>query len=120
MPGWLTPAAVAAIGNVTDVDGNDALTSATAAAVAFVERVRPDVVTGQSGDAAYDIAADVKHGAAMLAQRLYERRGAMLGIAPSAGFDEAATILRSDPDIERLLQIGRSRPFGFGAPQVTS
>jgi hypothetical protein len=98
-----------------DVDGNNALTSATAAAVAFVERQRPDLATGQAGDAAYDITADVKHGTAMLAARLYERRGSMLGIAPSAGYDEAATILRNDPDIERLLQIGRSRPFGFGA-----
>lgn len=115
MPGWLTPADVAAVGNISDVDGNDALTGATAAAVAFVERKRPDLSTGQSGDAAYAITDDVKHGTAMLAQRIYERRGSMLGIAPSAGYEEAATILRYDPDIEALLQIGRAAPFGFGS-----
>lgn len=118
MVAWLLPADVAAVGNISDVDGNDTLESATLAAVAFVERQRPDLATGQT-DPTYDPPDDVKHGAAMLAARLYERRGAILGVAPSAGFEDAATILRDDPDIERLLQIGRARPFGFGSAVCT-
>ena len=109
---WLEPADVAEAFDLGDVGGNTALASATAAAAAFVERKRPDLITE---DNEYQPTADVKHGAAMLAQRLYERRANMLGVAPSAGFDEAAAILRYDPDIEQLLRIGRHAPFGFGS-----
>lgn len=116
MVAWLTVEDVAAAGNISaaNVTGNAALASATAAAVAFVERQRRDLATGQ--EPAFDAPADVKHGAAMLAARLYERRGALLGVTASAGFEGAAEILRYDPDIEQLLGIGRYRPFGFGAP----
>lgn len=109
---WPTPGDVP---GVTDVSGNDDLTAAVNGAIAFVKRERPDLATGQTGDDAWLVEADTFLGTAMLAGRLYERRGSLLGVAPSAGYEEAATILRNDPDIERLLQIGRSRPFGFGA-----
>lgn len=112
---WLEPADVSAAFNLGDVTDNSALESATAAAASFVEEERPDLITE---DDLYQPTARVKHGAAMLAARLYERRGALLGVAPSAGYEEAATILRNDPDIERLLGIGRARPFGFGAPAL--
>lgn len=112
---WLEPADVSAAFNLGDVTGNTALESATAAAAAYVESVRPDLITEAD---LYQPTASVKHGAAMLAARLYERRGALLGVAPSAGYEEAATILRQDPDIERLLGIGRAAPFGFGAPAL--
>jgi hypothetical protein len=113
---WLEPADVGAFGGIRDVDGNDALESATAAAVAFVERQRADLPWDQEE---WLPAADIKQGAAMLAARLYERRGSLLGVAGSAGYEAAGQILRYDPDIEQLLGIGRSRPFGFGSAPVT-
>lgn len=115
---WLEASDVAAYAEIEDFEDNDALTSATAAAVAFVERERPDLQTGQT--AGFVPGDDVVHGAKMLAARLYERRGSLLGAVPSAGYEGAVQILRYDPDIEQLLQIGRSRPFGFGAPPVAS
>lgn len=113
---WLTVEDVAAAGNIAaaNVTDNAALASATAAAAAFVERQRPDLATGQTP--AFDAPDDVKHGAAMLAARLYERRGSVLGVTASAGFEGAAEIVRYDSDIEQLLSIGRHRPFGFGSP----
>lgn len=110
----LTPDAVAADMGIRDVNGNDALASATAAAVAFVERQRADLHTGQAGTP-FAATADIEHGTAMLAARLYERRGSVLGVAASAGYEAAGQILRYDPDIEQLLGIGKSRPFGFGS-----
>lgn len=55
----------------------------------------------------------VRVGAAMLAYRLYARRTAPLGVI---GFTEdgAAGIMREDPDIARMLGIGRHRGFVFG------
>lgn len=114
---WLEPADVALAFDLGDATGNDALASATSAAAAFVESRRPDLIDPED-TTLYHPTADVKHGAAMMAARLYERRGAILGSAPSAGFEEAAQILRYDPDIEQLLRIGRYRPFGFGSPPV--
>lgn len=113
---WLEPADVIAANALAGVEPtNTALVSATAGAAAFVESRRPDLIDPDD-TTLYHPTADVKHGAAMLAGRLYERRGSLLGAAPSAGFEEAAQILRYDPDIEQLLRIGRYRPFGFGAP----
>lgn len=113
MPEWLEPADVATFAKIDTVGGNDALTDATAAARAYVERVRPDLHTGQ--DAGFVVDADVKLGATMLAARWYERRGSLLGVA-GFDFEGASPLLRVDPDIERLLSIGRHRPFSFGAP----
>lgn len=116
MTAWLTPADVAAVAKIDDVTGNTALTNATAAAVAFVERQRPDLQTGQAEG--FVPTGDVKFGATLYAQRLYERRGSILGVAGYADFQGGSPLLRVDPDIEQLLQIGRARPFGFGAPAV--
>ena len=62
----------------------------------------------------------VKLGAAYLAWRLYARRTSPLGVL---GFtdDGAAGILREDPDIAKLLGIGRRGRFtvgGTGPPVV--
>lgn len=116
---WLEPADVnaAMLLGITSPDDNTALVSATSAAAAFVERKRPDLIDPDDATL-YHPTSDVKHGAAMLAGRLYERRGALLGAAPAGGFEEAAQILRYDPDIEQLLKIGRYTPFGFGSVAV--
>jgi hypothetical protein len=113
---WLTPAAVASYGGVDTVNGNTALEDATAGAAAFVEDKRPDLFVGDP--AVFTPSARVVLGAKMLAARLYERRGTLLGVAGFVGYEQAASILRYDPDIEQLLQIGRATPFGFGAGPV--
>jgi hypothetical protein len=99
---------------ISNVQDSEAFTSATAAAVAFVEDKRKDLKTGQE-ELPFDATDDVIHGTAMLAARLYERRGSLMGVAASSGYEAAGQILRYDPDIEQLLGIGKSRPFGFGA-----
>lgn len=53
----------------------------------------------------------VRGGAALLAFRLYSRREAPLGVR---GIKD---ILLEDPDIGRMLGIGRHRRFRFGAPR---
>lgn len=113
MTSWLTPAEVAAFAKVDDVDGNQALTWATAAAVALVEDKRPDLQSNQA--AGFRATDDVRMGTMLLAARLYERRGSLLGVAGYASYEGAAPMLMNDPDIERLLKIGRGRPFGFGS-----
>ncbi len=56
----------------------------------------------------------VRLGAAMLAYRFYSRRTSPLGVI---GFTEdgAVGMLREDPDIAKLLGIGRFGRFVFGA-----
>lgn len=57
----------------------------------------------------------VVSGAALLAYRLYMRRNTPMGVV---GFDGGAErILRDDPDIGRMLGIGKFRKFAFGAPR---
>lgn len=114
-----TAAEVAAFGQVDTVEGNTALTDATNAAVAFVERERSDLATGQE-ETPFDAGADIILGTKMLALRWYERRGSILGVAGYAQYDSGSPLLRVDPDIEQLLQIGRRRPFGFGSAPLAS
>lgn len=121
MAAWLTPAMVAGYGGVDSVEGNQPLIDATGGAAAFVEDKRPDLfVQGEDPDVdpVFTPTDRVILGAKMLANRFYERRGTMLGVAGFAGYEQAAQILRYDPDIEQLLQIGRATPFGFGAGAV--
>lgn len=114
MTAWLTPADVAGWAQVDgDPAANTNLIDATRAAVALVEDKRRDLQTNQA--AGFVPTDDVLLGTKLLAARLYERRGSLLGVAGYANFEGAAPILMTDPDIERLLQIGRARPFGFGA-----
>ena len=48
-----------------------------------------------------------KHGAVMLAARLYRRRNTPSGVEPF-GADAATFVTRTDPDVARLLRIGAS------------
>lgn len=102
---WLPIADVAAHVARQGPPGDDVtLEAARVGAAAYVERVRPDL--DWSGDAP----ADVKLGALILAARFYARKGSPMGVATFAEFG-AAQIVRLDPDVERLLGIGRhSRP----------
>lgn len=114
MADWLLPADVASYAQIDDVTGDDALTDATAAVVAFVERHLPEYQTGTASG--YAPPADVKLGAQMLAARLYERRGTLLGVAGFSDFSGSSPLLRQDPDIARLLRLGQHSKFSFGAP----
>ena len=116
MADWLTPAFVAAH---VDVEGTPltgpSLANVTAAASAYVQRIRDDLPWSLLGFG-WKVPPDIKLGAAMLAWRLYQRRAAPLGITTSPTGDPVE-ILRSDPDIARLLGIEGSGRFVFGAPR---
>lgn len=77
------------------------------AAAAFVERRRRDLVVVDGETVTFTATPDVVEGAIMLAARLHARKGSPTGIASYGEFGPAA-VLRFDPDIERLLGIGRS------------
>lgn len=113
MSGWLTPAAVVAHVQVKGVTSSTVpLVNACAAAEAWVEgTARRDLPWAEVG---YQPPADVRLGALMLAWRWYERRTSPLGVVQSASGDPVE-MLRNDPDIARLLGVGRSARFVFGA-----
>lgn len=97
---WLPVEDVAGPGYQGDPAADVDLEAARAGAASYVERVRPDLdwVAGPSDD--------VKLGALILARRFYARKGSPMGVATFAEFG-AAQIVRLDPDVERLLGLGR-------------
>lgn len=123
MADWLLAGDVKTAGGIPATSTTDAaaLELARAAAQAYVEDVRPDLLV--PGDPlaepptedTYVPTPQVKLGAAMLAFRWYSRRGSPLGVI---GFAELGTqgIMRHDPDVARLLGIGDHGRFVFGAP----
>lgn len=95
---------------------DDAMQACCDAARSFVEDRRGDLFVSDGGDPpvlTYTPTPAVIHGAAMYAHRLYHRRKSPLGILGSTDVGDSG-ILREDPDIARLLGIGRSRRFAFG------
>lgn len=72
----------------------------TAAVVSWVER---NVVVDDLGHG-----AEHELGAILLAARLYARRGSPLGVAAFAELG-AAYVSRHDPDVERLLGLGKPK-----------
>jgi hypothetical protein len=95
LPEWVDTVVV---GDHVDGVGLPALEPYVAAAAAFVERVRPDLFAAVDAPAP---ASDVQLGVALLAGRLWARRGTALGTADyEAG---VASVLRTDPDVSRLL-----------------
>lgn len=118
MPTWLDAGQVTEIlgGSLSgDLDAG-ALQEACDAARSFVEEKRADLWVSDGADPpalTYTPTAAVVHGAAMYAYRLYHRRKSPLGILGTTDVGPAG-ILREDPDIARLLGIGRSRRFRFG------
>lgn len=112
---WLSPGAVLAhLGADAASPNQPAVDAARLAAAAYVERVRPDlltvVVTADGTTVTWDGDAAVELGAVMLAARLYARRSSPQGLASFGEFGPGA-ILRLDPDVERLIGTGRhARP----------
>lgn len=85
----------------------DVAEAARVAAAAYVQKLRPDLI-GPQGYVADDA---VRHGAVLVAARLYARRGSPVGVASFGEF--GASVPRLDPDAERLLGVGR-----YAGPQV--
>lgn len=118
MPTWLDAEQVTAI--LGDSIGDDldqgALQECCNASRSFVEERRGDLWVSDGEDPptlTYTPTVSVVHGAAMYAYRLYHRRKSPLGILGTTDVGPAG-ILREDPDIARLLGIGRGRRWGFG------
>lgn len=114
---WLDAETVTtALGNVAaDLDA-PAREAACTATRSFVEEKRGDLWVSDGADPptlTYTPPPRVVHGAALYAYRLYHRRNNPLGILGTTDVGPAG-ILREDPDIARLLGIGRSRGFRFG------
>jgi hypothetical protein len=114
---WLDAGLVVTIlGNVAADLDTPALEAACTASRSFVEEKRGDLWVSDGADPpvlTYTPTAGVVHGAALYAYRLYHRRNNPLGILGTTDVGPAG-ILREDPDIARLLGIGRSRGFRFG------
>lgn len=118
MPTWLDAEQVTGIlgGSLGDDLDAGALQLCCDAARSFVEENRADLWVSDGAEppvSTYTPTAAVIHGAAMYAYRLYHRRKSPLGILGTTDVGPAG-ILRDDPDIARLLGIGRSRKFRFG------
>lgn len=100
-------------GAALDADDETALTTRTAAAIAFVQRVRPDFnYTYDPTSCLDDPSDDVWQGTVMLARRLFDRRRSPDGLIDMGdlGLGRVPSV---DPDIERMLGIGRFIPGDF-------
>lgn len=93
------------IGVTGDTELADAVERARSAAAAYVERARPDLWDRTVDPAEYLATDDIVEGAMLYAARLHSRKGSPAGIASFGEF--SATLPRLDPDIERLLGLGR-------------
>lgn len=108
---WLPAVKVkAALGRALVGGTDDDLDAARMAAAAFVESHRADLVWLDT--LPEEVPADVWLGAVLLTNRLLARRGSPQGVAELGEFGPA-TVLRTDPDVERLLGLGR-----YGKPRV--
>lgn len=110
---WLPLADVLSyLGLPADSSEAPAVDRSRLAATAYVERQRADLllydVDGVPVD--YEPTPDVLAGAMLLAARLHARKSSPTGLASYGEFGPAA-VLRFDPDLERLLAVGRyARP----------
>ena len=77
------------------------------AAAAYIEAQRPDLTADDLGKS-----AAIRQAALLSAARLYARRSSPTGLASFGEFG-AEQILRGDPDVARLLGVGR-----YAAPVV--
>ena len=112
MPGPPTADDVRAfLGLVVGAGDRPALDAATAAAVAYVVRVRPDVTLPPPGDDTdpgdWPWPADVSQGTVQLAALTYQRRG---NPQFAGQFDQggvATLVPRLDPLVQQYLGVGR-------------
>ncbi|WP_380166596.1 hypothetical protein [Jannaschia sp. R86511] len=86
---------------------DDAVNESAGAAVGWLASVRPDLADdlGLLDDT---LPADVLEGTLLMGARLYARRGTPVGAQPGVE-GGGGGLLRVDPDVERLVGIGRHR-----------
>lgn len=102
-------AGVDALGLPGEPEDSETLQRVLDAAVAYVERVRPDVDYDGAGSTGYPpVTAEHHLGTLRMAARLWARRRTVDGVI-SAGDLGTARVPAYDADIERLLCIGRFR-----------
>jgi len=109
VPGpWLTPELVADALGISADQGGAWLELVTDAAVAFVERERPDLMAGDP--AVFTPPADVVLGGTVHAVNLYRRRDTYAGAGNQLDDLGTLSLLPStDQGVDRLLGIGRWR-----------
>jgi hypothetical protein len=83
------------------------------AAASWVQAHRPDLFPAGAPAPTEAPSDDIGLGTVMLACRLVARTGSPLGVATFAEFGPSS-ILRLDPDIERLLGLGRNATPAIG------
>lgn len=110
MPGWVTLADLKVEMDIEadDTRDDERLTTHLDAAVAFVERVRRGQVDFED-DPLVDLpapTADLKLGTLMLARRWHTRGRSPDGLV-AMGELGSARVTSFDPDIDRLLRLGR-------------
>lgn len=96
-----------------DVPGSPGSHGARLAAAQLVRRARPDLFDATTVPPTVPTDAAVIYGGQLLTARLWARRGSPAGIATFGEFGPGA-ILRLDPDVERLLGVGRYAPPRVG------
>lgn len=113
---WPVTSAQVQAWNEEAVATDPALDQCVEAVVAYVPTI-PGLAEFWDESPEFVPPADVILGAVMLASRYRARRGSVLG---TTGYPEfgSGLIMRSDPDIARLLRLGSFAPFGFGAPSL--
>jgi hypothetical protein len=112
---WLEPDLAKAMVEGTAPQDSAAWDADVAAARAYIERMRPDLLLGDP--AVFTPGADVKLGTAMLANRLYTRRTSPLGSSQNVEFG-GSDFLRQDPDIAKLCGIGSEGRFVMGGARA--
>ena len=120
MADWLDPATAKALVESSANAESPAWVSSVDAAVDLVANTgsgwRRDLWTSPEPPAepVFAATAAIKHGTAMLANRLYTRRTSPLGSSQNVEFG-GTEFLRQDPDIAKLLGIAQEGAFVFGA-----
>lgn len=111
---WLPQEDVLAYLGMDDSDSEaSSVSRARLAAAAYVERNRPDLLTLVELTPTYLPTPEVFEGALLLTARLHARKASPTGLASYGEFGPAA-VLRFDPDVERLLGVGRYAPPAVG------
>lgn len=120
---WLTAEKVAAVlgGDLSSAIDDASMQQFCNGTASYVEGRRSDLFVTSDDETpvtTFEPTSSVLVGAALLAYRFYSRRTSPLGVI---GFTEdgAAGILKDDPDIARLLGIGRHGAFVFGGIRQT-
>lgn len=94
------------VGTLTGSANESEVDRARQAAADFVEDTRRGL---RDADGVFQASPRIVQAGLLATARLYARRGAALGVANYGEF--AAQILRGDPDIDRMLGVGRyARP----------